>query len=135
MRLKRDARARGVLRLARMPLTDSTYHRPSALSGRSARMRAAALVGLLALALAAPAAPAARGATLVVEGAGNGHGVGMSQDGALGYARHGAGAGSILAHYYTGTTIGLAPAKAVVRVLVGSKVVKLPLERCVRGVV
>ena len=95
-------------------------------------MRAAALGGLLALALAAPAA---RGATLVVEGAGNGHGVGMSQDGALGYARHGASAGAILAHYYTGTTIGLAPTKSVVRVLVGSKVVKLSLERYVRGVV
>jgi hypothetical protein len=95
-------------------------------------MRAAALGGLLALALAAPGA---RGATLVVEGAGSGHGVGMSQDGALGYARHGASAGAILAHYYTGTTIGQAPPKATVRVLVGSKVVKLPLERYVRGVV
>jgi len=59
----------------------------------------------------------------------------MSQDGALGYARHGLDYQQILAHYYTGTTIGLASPKAVVKVLIGSKVKKIPLERYVRGVV
>ncbi|HEY4996797.1 MAG TPA: SpoIID/LytB domain-containing protein [Solirubrobacteraceae bacterium] len=77
----------------------------------------------------------AHASTLIIEGAGNGHGVGMSQDGALGYAQHGASAPAILAHYYTGTTIGQAPPKKLVRVLVGSRVVKVPLERYVRGVV
>jgi stage II sporulation protein D len=59
----------------------------------------------------------------------------MSQYGALGFAQHGSTYQQILAHYYSGTTIGRAPAKAVVKVLVGSRVRKLPLERYVRGVV
>lgn len=55
-------------------------------------------------------------ATLLINGAGDGHGVGMSQDGALGYARHGYTYAQILAHYYTATT--LAPKSgAHVRVL------------------
>ena len=84
--------------------------------------------------LALGAAPAGA-STLVIEGAGDGHGVGMSQDGALGYAQHGWSDAQILAHYYTGTTLGQAPAGAEIRVLVHSHVVKLPLERYVRGVV
>jgi stage II sporulation protein D len=88
-----------------------------------------------ALALLAAGAGAAHASTLVIEGAGNGHGVGMSQDGAYGYALHGASYQAILAHYYTGTTLGRAPANAVVRVLEGAKVVAVPLERYVRGVV
>ncbi len=91
------------------------------------------LVGMLA-ALVAWAAPAGA-STLLIEGAGDGHGVGMSQDGALGYAQHGWSDTAILAHYYTGTTIGQAPASFVVKVLQGSKVVDVPLERYVRGVV
>jgi len=71
----------------------------------------------------------------VIEGAGDGHGVGMSQDGALGYAQHGWSDQAILAHYYTGTTIGQAPAHAVIKVLEGSRVVSVPIERYVRGVV
>ncbi|HEY4427392.1 MAG TPA: SpoIID/LytB domain-containing protein [Solirubrobacteraceae bacterium] len=59
----------------------------------------------------------------------------MSQVGALGYARHGWSYQAILAHYYTGTTLGLETPHAVVRVLVGSSVVRVPLERYVRGVV
>ncbi len=95
---------------------------------------------LAAVALGAAPARAATPAplsaqTLVIEGTGNGHGVGMSQDGALGYARHGFTYQQILAHYYSGTALGQAPAKAVVRVLIGSKVKKVPLERYVRGVV
>ncbi len=85
-------------------------------------------------ALALCAAPAGA-STLIVEGAGDGHGVGMSQDGALGYAQHGWSDSQILAHYYTGTTLGQAPANHVVKVLVGSKVERVPLERYVRGVV
>jgi stage II sporulation protein D len=59
----------------------------------------------------------------------------MSQYGALGFAKHGWSYERILAHYYTGTTIGQAPPNTVVRVLVGAKVRKVPLERYVRGVV
>jgi stage II sporulation protein D len=87
-----------------------------------------------ALVAVAPAGASAA-PTLIVEGAGEGHGVGMSQDGALGMALHGASYQAILAHYYTGTAIGTAPAHAVIRVLVGSRVERVPLERYVRGVV
>jgi SpoIID/LytB domain protein len=81
------------------------------------------------------ASAAGSGATLVITGAGDGHGVGMSQDGAYGYALHGFSYQAILAHYYTGTSLGRARARAIVRVLVGSNVRKVPLERYVRGVV
>ncbi|HWJ51300.1 MAG TPA: SpoIID/LytB domain-containing protein [Solirubrobacteraceae bacterium] len=110
----------------------STYHRALVLN-RAVSTAARLLMGAVA-ALALWATPAGA-STLVIEGAGDGHGVGMSQDGALGYAQHGWSYQAILAHYYTGTTLGQAPAKAVIRVLVGSKVVKVPLERYVRGVV
>ena len=73
--------------------------------------------------------------TLVIEGAGDGHGVGMSQDGALGFAEHGCSYSAILAHYYTGTTLGQAPARRGGAGARGSKVVRVPLERYVRGVV
>jgi stage II sporulation protein D len=104
----------------------STYHRT--------RISLAALVATIALRLALGAS-AAQAASLVIEGAGDGHGVGMSQEGALGYAEHGASYAQILAHYYTGTAIGQAPAGAEIRVLVGSRVQQVPLEAYVRGVV
>jgi stage II sporulation protein D len=100
--------------------TSPTYHRTFALTA------------LLTLCLWAGTAQAA---TLIVSGAGDGHGVGMSQEGALGYAEHGYGYAAILAHYYTGTALGRAPAKWKVRVLVGGRVRKVPLEAYVRGVV
>jgi SpoIID/LytB domain protein len=130
--LDRASGAFAVLKLARMGLMDSTYHRPPTTTERLGR-----LVAVLAGALAAMAfcAGTAVASTLLIEGAGDGHGVGMSQDGAYGYAIHGATYQEILAHYYTGTTIGQAPPKSVVRVLEGTKVVKVPLERYVRGVV
>jgi len=78
---------------------------------------------------------AAQAATLIIVGAGDGHGVGMSQDGALGYAQHGYSYQAILSHYYTGTAIGQAPPKTRVRVLMGGKVHRVALESYVRGVV
>ncbi|HMD57605.1 MAG TPA: SpoIID/LytB domain-containing protein [Solirubrobacteraceae bacterium] len=116
---------------SRVPITHPTYHRPRARLIRGHLARASAC----ALAVAALGAAPAGASTLVVTGAGDGHGVGMSQDGALGFARHGFSYEQILAHYYTGTTIGMARAGSAIRVLVGSKVVKVPLERYVRGVV
>ena len=44
--------------------------------------------------------------TFTIRGAGFGHGVGMSQYGAMGYASHGWSAAQILGHYYTGTSLG-----------------------------
>ena len=130
--LERDDRVRPVLLWAQMRVMASTYHRL-----RARPRRAKGTGGMLATTLAALALGAAPvgASTLVIEGAGDGHGVGMSQDGALGYAQHGWSAAQILAHYYTGTALGQAPANSVVKVLVGSKVERVPLERYVRGVV
>jgi SpoIID/LytB domain protein len=104
---------------------------------RSSSLRSAPPRTLLAGALVtfALSAGVAQASTLVIAGAGDGHGVGMSQDGAFGYAEHGYSDRAILAHYYTGTTIGQAPAGFVVKVLVDAKVERVPLERYVRGVV
>jgi stage II sporulation protein D len=77
----------------------------------------------------------ASAATLVIDGAGDGHGVGMSQDGALGYAEHGWSYTAILGHYYSRTALGQAPANTIVKVLVGARVKRVPLETYVRGVV
>jgi stage II sporulation protein D len=64
---------------------------------------------LLALALLLLFAASAQAATRqIIRGAGFGHGIGMSQYGAYGYARHGVGYEQILAHYYRGTTLSKA---------------------------
>jgi SpoIID/LytB domain protein len=141
--LDRDCLCARVFNERQMTLIGPTYHRPlerpsAARSLRRAR-RATLGLALLTLALGTAAAalgtPRAGASTLVIEGAGYGHGVGMSQEGAEGFAQHGWSYGAILAHYYTGTTLGQAPAKSVVRVLVGGRVRRVRLERYVRGVV
>ena len=73
-------------------------------------------VPIIALLAAAPGADAAR--SLVIKGAGFGHGVGMSQYGAMGFAKHGKDYREILAHYYTRTELGALDRNPVVRVLV-----------------
>jgi stage II sporulation protein D len=79
-------------------------------------MRRTLLLTLCTALLAA--APAGAASTFTIRGAGFGHGVGMSQYGAYGYALQGFGNRDILAHYYTGTQVSPAadPAR-VVRVL------------------
>ncbi len=72
---------------------------------------------MAALALAGPASAAS---TLYINGAGNGHGIGMSQYGTYGYALHGWTYKQILAHYYTGTQIGTTNPNQTVRVLLSS---------------
>ena len=58
------------------------------------------------------AATATAQADYVIEGRGFGHGVGMSQYGAYGFAlNEGRDFRWILGHYYTGTTVGSAPAR------------------------
>src|ERR687890_505748 len=49
----------------------------------------------------------------VIRGAGFGHGIGMSQYGAYGYALKGAKYEGILAHYYKGTRLDTAPSRPV----------------------
>ena len=67
------------------------------------------LVAAIALAVALSCAAAARpAATFVLKGKGWGHGLGMAQYGAYGFAQNGQGYRAILDHYYTGTTLGTA---------------------------
>jgi stage II sporulation protein D len=78
---------------------------------------------LLSLALFAclvAAVPASAASRLTIRGAGFGHGVGMSQYGAMGFAEQGAGYQEILAHYYTGTSLGTTEPSRLVRVLLQS---------------
>src|SRR3954454_19969164 len=81
-------------------------------------MRRTALAAVLTFALCAPAAHAA--SSFTIKGAGYGHGVGMSQFGALGLAQHGSGYREILRHYYSDTGLGQVAAGRVVRVLLRS---------------
>jgi stage II sporulation protein D len=79
-------------------------------------MRRWGLTAVVALGLVAPAAGATK---LVVTGHGWGHGVGMSQWGAYGFARHGWSYERILAHYYPGTQLAQTPVSHV-RVLLAA---------------
>jgi stage II sporulation protein D len=56
--------------------------------------------------------------TFVISGRGWGHGVGMSQWGAYGYAKHGFTYDRILAHYYPGTKLATAPVTRIKVLLV-----------------
>lgn len=85
--------------------------------------RTIALCALAALALAAPAAEAK--GRWVIKGAGFGHGIGMSQYGAYGFAKKGTGYRAILKHYYSGTEIGKTPSRTV-------RVLLRPYQRTVR---
>ena len=73
------------------------------------------MVILLGLSTSAQAA-----GMLYVHGGGDGHGIGMSQYGAYGYALHGADYRAILAHYYSGTALGQTNPAEPVRVLLGT---------------
>jgi stage II sporulation protein D len=72
------------------------------------------IAATLLLALTASTASAAT--TFTIRGAGFGHGVGMSQYGAMGYAQQGRNAAEILAHYYSGTALGTTDPDRAVRV-------------------
>jgi stage II sporulation protein D len=82
--------------------------------------RLLALGACTALALAGLGAARAEAVKWVVKGGGFGHGAGMSQYGAYGYAKQGTGYAEILSHYYTGTTLGTTP-DATIRVLLASR--------------
>jgi len=93
-------------------------------------MRSRTFIALVTVALALTGsarsqAPAAKRAMppvspiFFVTGHGWGHGIGLSQYGALGYAQHGFTYDKIVAHYYPGTTLGQAPV-ARVRVLLAA---------------
>ncbi len=79
------------------------------------------LVSLTLAALVLLTTPAfAAKARFTIRGAGFGHGVGMSQYGAYGFAQHGTSYDAILRHYYTGTELGTTDPAQTVRVLIQS---------------
>jgi len=80
--------------------------------------RLAILISFLA-ALATPGLARAA-AVFQISGAGDGHGIGLSQYGAYGYALHGASYQEILAHYYQGTGLGHVNPEQIVRVLLST---------------
>jgi stage II sporulation protein D len=88
------------------------------------RVRLGIPVVLVSAVVAAGAASARASTALIVTGHGWGHGVGMSQWGAYGYALHGWQYHRILSHYYPGTRFGHV-GELQVRVLLarGAKVV------------
>lgn len=94
------------------------------------RIVALASILLLGTGPAAPARVDARAATgsatFIVTGHGWGHGVGMSQYGAYGYAQKGSDYEKIVLHYFPGTELGAAPVSRV-RVLLTSGVSSLPI--------
>jgi stage II sporulation protein D len=84
-------------------------------------MRARTLLLTLAVVCLLPAGTAAAASSkFTIRGAGFGHGVGMSQYGAYGFALNGSGYRDILGHYYTGTAIGSFDPNQRVRVLLQS---------------
>jgi stage II sporulation protein D len=86
---------------------------------RLLRRLAPALAALATVGLSIPASAAAA-STFFIRGGGNGHGIGLSQYGAYGYALHGQDYRFILAHYYQGTQLGTADPSRTVRVLLAT---------------
>jgi len=75
--------------------------------GRRGKLTLAGALAVLALLLfAGPAGAWSSASDFLIEGHGWGHGIGMSQWGCYGYAKHGWEYKAILKHYYTGITFG-----------------------------
>ena len=113
-------------------------HRNTIFGRSAARMAsllgaAAAACALLLAATGALAGPAsAKTVTWVMRGAGFGHGIGMSQYGAQGYAQQGRDYRQILGHYYSGTSIGQA-ATQTIRVILRQGVSTIKLRGATRA--
>lgn len=74
---------------------------------------AAVLLSMVATLTTQSSAQAAASTMFTIVGRGFGHGIGMSQYGAYGYAKHGWTYRQILAHYYTGISFGRVPNSSV----------------------
>src|ERR1700760_3101622 len=79
--------------------------------------RLGVLLAVAALTLLVATSSAQASVNWVVRGHGFGHGVGVSQYGAYGYALHGKDYRFILGHYYQGSSIGQIEGTRIVRVL------------------
>src|SRR3954451_10722646 len=105
-----DGRGRFAVRLGVVVVLLAAGGVTSLLAGGPRAVRAATTTATTPLVTSAAAS------VLVLRGHGWGHGLGLSQWGAYGYAKRGWTYDRILAHYYSGTTLG--PAKVTtVRVL------------------
>ena len=71
-------------------------------AGSAHRRLFVGLLATMALLIAVPAATASSQTAFTINGRGWGHGIGMSQWGAYGLAKHGSTYKQILQHYYTG---------------------------------
>ena len=120
--------------------TSQSPHAPSASPRRARRRSRLALAGALALlvllTVAGPAVAFSTQYAFTIQGHGWGHGVGMSQWGAYGYAKHGWVYKDILKHYYTGISFS-SVANSVIRVNLrsGMSAIKLscPNDYTVQG--
>ncbi len=95
-------------------------HRPSVATRLAATFVVACALALYGL--TAGATPAAAQQSFTFNGSGYGHGVGMSQWGARGWAERGSTYDDILRWYYTGTTVTTAATNDDLRVLVAEQV-------------
>ena len=93
---------------------------PAASACPNWRMRMCLTLLAAVVTLAAAAIPAHGASRVIIRGAGFGHGVGMSQYGAYGFAKLGRDHAFILAHYYTGTQLGKLDRASETRVLLRS---------------
>ncbi|MEI6726992.1 MAG: SpoIID/LytB domain-containing protein, partial [Actinomycetes bacterium] len=96
------------------PLDPTSARRPgrparALLGAAAARGLLGAAAALVLLACAGPAAALTASANFVITGHGWGHGIGMSQWGAYGYAKQGRTYKQILKHYYTGIAFDARP--------------------------
>src|SRR3954469_12792470 len=102
-----------------MPIPrDASTATLSARPGSIPRMRRVAAAALACLAVLPGVAQAK--SSFVIKGAGFGHGIGLSQYGADGYALHGFDYKTIVGHYYQGTGIATVSPAPPVRVLLES---------------
>jgi stage II sporulation protein D len=109
------------------PTSQSRHATASRTRGRRSKLALAGALALLALLVtAAPAAAASMQYQFTIIGHGWGHGVGMSQWGAYGYAKHGWEYKAILRHYFTGIGFSTVPDSDIrVNLRSGLRAVKL----------
>jgi len=97
-------------------VTATKGRRPGLRVALLAAVAGAVLAGLLPPTGTPASAAVTVPATFHLGGGGFGHGVGMSQYGAYGMAKEGAGVGTILTHYYTGIALPALPDAQELRV-------------------
>src|SRR5665647_2478076 len=90
-----------------------THTQPAWLSRRTITFVSVATVAVAIVFSALVSGSAQAGTVFMLRGAGYGHGIGMSQYGAYGYAQNGSNYKQIIEHYYTGTTVGQASSRSI----------------------